>query len=339
VACCVHLRNAFWILSAPVTRATFRVIRKTANLVASVRVRGPFCLAIAAMVCALQSACSKDASARSAAGARKSSSAGVADPNHYSYAGTDVRGIPRYVNRTFTSDEREIFRRAFGIVSPSHIYLSDSTGDGVLKYDPEVKRCGWCYVDSFRLGFVSVRYPRETWDDLERRVHRMGRSSFATSTLLSSSSVSALDPNIQAEVIEMLDAARRVGFRLRIVSTYRSPQMEALLMAEGHGRTYTLTSLHSYGRAIDISVGDGNLSHQGTRTEWIAFRRWVIRHHGSDFRVLGAPDRTWDWPHVELPSSKIGFRSIEQALAAGRACLSGEAERACEFEPHLPRAN
>ena len=303
------------------------------------RVRGAFYVAICAALCALQSACTKDASARSEMGAEKSSRAGAVDPNPVSYAGTDAHGIPRYVNRTFTSDERAVLRHAFGIVSPSHIYLSDSTDDGVLKYDPAVKRCGWCYVDSFRIGFVSVRKPGETWDDLVRRVHGMRRSSFAPSSLVTSSSVSALDPDIQPEVTEMLATARRAGFALRIVSTYRSPQLEALLMAEGHGRTFTLTSLHSYGRAIDIAVGDGNLSHPATRSEWIAFRRWVTHYRGNDFRVLGTPERTWDWPHVEVPSSKIGFRSIDQALAAGRACLSGKAERACEFEPHLLRAN
>jgi len=303
------------------------------------RVRGAFYVAICAALCALQSACTKDASARSEMGAEKSSRAGAVDPNPVSYAGTDAHGIPRYVNRTFTSDERAVLRHAFGIVSPSHIYLSDSTDDGVLKYDPAVKRCGWCYVDSFRIGFVSVRKPGETWDDLVRRVKRMRRPSFAPSSLVTSSSVSALDPDIQPEVTEMLATARRAGFALRIVSTYRSPQLEALLMAEGHGRTFTLTSLHSYGRAIDIAVGDGNLSHPATRSEWIAFRRWVTHYRGNDFRVLGTPERTWDWPHVEVPSSKIGFRSIDQALAAGRACLSGKAERACEFEPHLLRAN
>jgi hypothetical protein len=323
-----------------VARPAFRVIAKRANLVVGVRVRAALFFAVGAVLCALQSACTRDASARSAKGAEKSSLAGGAvDPSRASYSGTDVRGIPRYVNRTFTSDERAILWRAFGIVSPSHIYLSDSTDDGVLKYDPTVKRCAWCYVDSYRLGFISVRKPGETWDDLDRRVHGMGRSSFAPPSLVTSNSVSTLDPDIQVEVTEMLAAARRAGFDLRIVSTYRSPQLEALLMAEGHGRTYTLTSLHSYGRAIDIAVGDGNLSHHATRAEWIAFRRWVTRYRGNDFRVLGAPDRTWDWPHVELPTSKIGFRSIEQALAAGRACLSGRVESACEFEPHLARTN
>jgi hypothetical protein len=219
------------------------------------------------------------------------------------------------------------------------MYLSDSTADGVLKYDPELKPCSSCYVDSFRLGYISVRKPGESWDDLERRVRGMRRSIFAPSSLVSTSSLTALDPDIQDEVKEMLDAARRSGFDLHVLTTYRSPQFEALLMAEGRGRTYTLTSLHSYGRALDIRVGDGNLNRRATRVEWIAFRRWVTHYRGNDFRVLGAPDHTWDWPHIELPSDKIGFRSIEQALAAGEACLSGGARRACEFAPQLPARN
>ena len=325
-------------MRASVATAGFRLIIKTANLAATVRERA-FYVAICAALCALPNACTKDASARSPMGAEKSSHGATVDPDRASYAGTDARGIPHYVNRTFTSDERAVLRHAFGVVSPSHIYLSDSTDDGVLKYDPAVKRCRSCYVYSFRLGFVSVRKPGETWDDLVRRVKGMDRPAFAPSSLIASSSVSTLDPNVQVEVTEMLAAARRARFQLRIVATYRSPQREALLMSKGDGRTYTLTSLHSYGRAIDIAVGDGNLNHPATRFEWIAFRRWVTRYRGNDFRVLGTPQHTWDWPHVELPSSKIGFRSIDQALAAGRACLSGKAERACEFEPHLPRAN
>jgi hypothetical protein len=167
----------------------------------------------------------------------------------------------------------------------------------------------------------------------------MRRSSFPPLSLVTTSSLNALDPDIQDEVKEMLDTARRSGFDLHVVTTYRSPQFEALLMAEGRGRTYTLTSLHSYGRAIDIRVGDGNPNHRATRTEWVAFRRWVTHYRGNDFRVLGTPDHTWDWPHVEVPSDKIGFRSIEQALAAGRACLSGGTRGLCVFAPHLPPAN
>jgi Bacterial protein of unknown function (DUF882) len=311
-----------------VADTAFRVIGARDNAVGGKRVGTALVFAFVASTCSLASGCGKDANA--GAISDQALSARTKQSSTANYSGTDFRGIPRYVNRTFTSEERAILRQAFGVVSPSHIYLSDSTNDGALKYDPEVKTCSWCYVDSFRLGYISVRSPGESWDDLERRVHRMRRSS----------SLSSLDPDIQDEVREMLDAARRSGFDLHVVTTYRSPQFEALLMAEGHGRTFTLTSLHSYGRAIDITVvGDGNLHHRPTRIEWIAFRRWVTHYRGTDFRVLGTPDHTWDWTHVEVPSDKIGFRSIEQALAAGKACLSGGARGLCLFAPHLPPAN
>jgi hypothetical protein len=282
----------------------------------------------AVLLAAFQSGCGREATAHPA---KRALDAEV--------AGTDSRGIPRYVARRFSDDERSILREAFGVVNPSHLYISDSTADGVLKYDPEVKRCPSCYVNSFRIGFVSVRNNGETWDELERRVRGMRRSSFPPSTLVSTASLGALDPDVQQDARGMLDAARRAGFRLRVVSTYRSPQQEALLMAEGGGRTYTLTSLHSYGRAIDINVDDGNLRHASTRRDWIAFRRWVSHYRGTEFRVLGTPTSTWDWPHVEMPSEHVGFRNIAQAIDAGRVCLSSGLRESCEFKPHLPGAH
>jgi hypothetical protein len=65
----------------------------------------------------------------------------------------------------------------------------------------------------------------------------------------------------------------------------------------------------------------------------------VTRFHGNVFHVLGAADKTWDWPHVELPSDKIGFRSIDAAVAEGRKCLSDVRRRACEFLPNLPQGH
>lgn len=114
---------------------------------------------------------------------------------------------------------------------------------------------------------------------------------------------------------------------------------EAFLMAEGKGRTHTLTSNHSYGRALDVVVDDGNRAHPRTMRDWIAFRRWVTQYRaptGESFRVLGRPDYSWDWPHVELPSSTIGFETIDQAIARGRACLAPGAAIPCNFPPHLP---
>lgn len=253
-----------------------------------------------------------------------------------SYAGTDIRGVPHYFRGRLGAPEIRALREAFGVVSTSHLYISDSTRSGLLKYDTQVKTCSTCYVNSYRVGFVSIRKKGESWEDLERRTRSTNRRSFPASSLVASNSVAAMDPDVQGEVIEMLDAARKAGFAVHVVATYRSPELEAVLMAEGQGRTHTLTSLHSYGRAIDVQIGDGNLNNPNTRGRWIAFRDWVTRYRGSDFRVLGAPDHSWDWQHVELPSDRIGFRSIDAAVVAARSCLSQTSLRACEFQPHLP---
>jgi hypothetical protein len=287
---------------------------------------------IPALLVAFASGCGRDAAAHPLPVATYSQA------DAHSYSGTDARGVPHYLARPLSDEARRVLRQAYGVVSASHLYVSDSTPDGLLKYDPQPKPCSTCYVNSYRIGFISVRKPGESWDELERRVSTLSRSSFSASSLVSSSSVSAMDPDVQDEVRQMLDAARGAGFQLRVVSTYRSPEQEAILMTEGRGRTHTLTSLHSYGRAIDVRVGDGNLNNPSTRRSWIAFRRWVTGFHGNDFRVLGSPDRSWDWAHVELPSDRVGFHTVEDAIAAARACLARSAAGACEFRPHLAQA-
>jgi hypothetical protein len=291
------------------------------------------------------SACAGDQPANAAPGhgrpSAENDAASIAssiDSDAIKYAGTDERGVPRYFKGNLSTDAASILRRAFGVLSPSHLYISDSTRSGLLKYDPRPKPCAACYVNSYRIGFISVRRPGESWDDLQRRLPTLTRRSFPKSSLITSSSVASMDPDVQTEVTQMLAAAQRTGFHTHIVSTYRSPEQEAVLMREGGGRTHTLTSLHSYGRAIDIRIDDGNLNRPSTRRDWIAFRRWVTHFHGDDFRVLGTTDKSWDWPHVELPSDRIGFRSVDAAVAAGRTCLGSGSPAACEFPPHLPRS-
>ena len=98
-----------------------------------------------------------------------------------------------------------------------------------------------------------------------------------------------------------------------------------------------MTSLHSYGRALDIVVDDGDLRHAATKASWVAFRRWVSSYHHDEFRILGTPDNTWDWPHVEIPSAHIGFRTIEEALARARTCSATVgAPVSCDFYSALP---
>lgn len=260
-------------------------------------------------------------------------------PNAAAYQGVDARGIPHYSSVELSGADADLLRRAYGIADPHRLYVSDSTEEGILKYDTQRKRCLTCYVNSYRIGYVSVRRPGESWDQAERRVRATTPTYFTGIPTPSSTSTADLDPEVRPLAEAMLRDARAAGYRLRVTTTYRSPLREAFLMAEGRGRTHTLTSNHSYGRALDIVVDDGDRGNAHTRRDWIAFRLWVTRYRtpiGESFRVLGRLDHTWDWPHVELPSSTIGFRSIDEAIARARTCLAAGAAVPCNFPPHLP---
>lgn len=253
--------------------------------------------------------------------------------------GVDARGIPHYATVELSSADADLLRRAYGIEDPHQLYVSDSTDEGILKYDTQRKRCLTCYVNSYRIGYVSVRRPGESWDQAERRVRATTPTHFTGGTTPSSTSTADLDPDVRPLAEAMLRDARAGGYRLRVMATYRSPLREACLMAEGRSRTHTLTSNHSYGRALDIVVDDGDRGNAHTRRDWIAFRRWVTRYKtpsGESLRVLGRLDHTWDWPHVELPSSTIEFVSIDEAIVHARRCLAPSATVSCNVPPHLP---
>ena len=256
------------------------------------------------------------------------------------YEGVDGRGIPHYATAVSLSiDDAQVLRRAYGVTDPHRLYVSDSSGEGVLKYDTQLKRCLTCYVNSYRIGYVSVRQPGELWEDAERRVRTTSPRVFTGGADPASESTSDLDPDVRPLAERMLRDARAAGFHLNVIATYRSPLREAFLMAEGKGRTHTLTSNHSYGRALDIVIDDGNRGHPKTRRDWVAFREWVLKYRTpteESFRILGTPDRSWDWPHVELPAAHIGFATIEEAIIRGRSCLAPRSVVPCNFAPHLP---
>ncbi|HEY5061590.1 MAG TPA: M15 family metallopeptidase [Gemmatimonadaceae bacterium] len=263
--------------------------------------------------------------------------------------GTDTRGIPHYITRQFSTRDRGLLLDAYGVDDPQWLYLSDSTDSAILKYDSKEKRCRTCYVDSYRVGYLSMRRVGEIWDDFEVRIRRMHRWEFPLSAILPAESLDDLDPAARVAFTALLDAARRAGFHLSIRETYRSPEREALLFAEGRGRTYTATSMHSYGRAVDIVVNDGRLDHAATRAEWIRFRRFVLSQPGRPFRLIGLVDQTFDWPHVEMPDDHLGFRSLDDAIAFAARCttdsaradppssaaLGGGVPDPCVFVPHL----
>jgi hypothetical protein len=238
--------------------------------------------------------------------------------------GTDARGIPHYLTGPFSASEHALLFAAYGIDDPTRLYMSDSTESAILKYDAIEKRCLSCYVDSYRVGFLSLRRVGEGWSAFESRIRRLTPSDFPASARQLDTSLDDLTPAARSAFGKLLTAGRATGFHLTVRETYRSPAREALLFAEGRGRTYTATSMHSYRRAVDIIVGDGRIRNASTRAEWVRFRQFVLTRGGA-FRLIGRPDYSWDWPHVELVADNIGFRSIESALAFAARCTTDSA--------------
>jgi hypothetical protein len=235
-----------------------------------------------------------------------------------SYAGRDAAGVPHYLTRPFSPDERELLRRRFGIEDPSRLYLSDSTDQGHLNYDTERDPGATRLVRSYRVGAASIRLPGESWEELERRLRTMRPSDFGPDARAVDTTLAALDSLARPRFARLLAAARAAGFPVRVTETYRSPERQAYLMVKGGGLTFTATSMHSAGHAVDLVIGDGNLRNPETRAHWIAFRRWVAGFEGGRFRLLGTPERSWDWPHIELADAPLGFRSVEELLRAAR---------------------
>jgi hypothetical protein len=233
------------------------------------------------------------------------------------YAGRDEDGAPRYIQRPFSHEERRLLRDHFGIQEPGRLYLSDTTAEAYLNYDTERDPGAGRLVRSYRIGAPSVRFPGETWEELELRLAAMRPNDFPPVAAVADTALASLDPEARPEFERMLAAARRAGHRVKVVETHRTPERQAYLLVSGGGLTFTATSKHSSGRAIDVIVGDGNLKHQRTRARWIAFRRWVTSYEGGRFRLIGLPDRSWDWPHIELPGPD-GYRSIEALLLAAQ---------------------
>ena len=170
-----------------------------------------------------------------------------------------------------------------------------------------------------------MRRPAESWEAFEQRMRGKRVKDFSPKARNIQRSLDSLDPESRAAFSRLIDDGRRAGFRLSIGETYRTPEREALLFALGHGRTYTATSMHSYGRAVDITVDDGRLAHRATRRDWVRFRQFVLAQRWARFHLIGTADRTWDWPHVELASPALGFHSIDDALTFAALCTSDSA--------------
>ena len=92
------------------------------------------------------------------------------DDDAASYEGHNAEGIPHYATQEFSVEDSITLRRAYGIEDPHRLYLSDSSDTALLEYDSRAKACRGCFVDSYDVGFMSVRRPGESWEQAEQRV-------------------------------------------------------------------------------------------------------------------------------------------------------------------------
>jgi hypothetical protein len=238
-----------------------------------------------------------------------------------SYMGRDAHGVPHYIDRLFSGEEQALLREHFGIEDPSRLYLSDSSSMAYLVYDTERDRRG-TVVMSHRVDGASIRQPGETWEELERRIREMPPSAFHRKVRVPDTSVGSLHPVARAQFERMLAAARRAGFRVRVAETARSAERQAYLLSRGRGGTFTATSRHTEGWAVDVIVGDGNLRHRRTRHKWIGFRRWLMARSDGPWHIIGTPERSWDWAHIEISGGRTGFQSVEELLAVAQVCAA-----------------
>jgi hypothetical protein len=252
-------------------------------------------------------------------GLAPSATAAAAYPR-VSYAGRDEAGVPRYLQRFFSDEERRLLREQFGIEDPRRLYLSDTLPSASLVYDSDWDRGERHLVSSYRVGAPSVRRPGETWEELERRLAETSPASFPRSVRRADASLASLDSVVRPQVERMLGAARRAGFRVRVTEARRTAERQAYLLTLDGRLTHTATSRHAEGFAVDVVVDDGNLGNSVTRKHWIAFRRWVLANERKSFRLIGDPDRSWDWPHIEFVDGPPAFRSVEELLATARWC-------------------
>ncbi len=252
-----------------------------------------------------------------------------------------VRWVGRDADRTLSADDRALLRSVFGIDDVRRLYLP-ATGGEVLRYAARPSGCpdesrttrhDTCRVVSVRVGLAAPRTADETWDAYAARVTRGGTRSWLAGGRTAYSGLDALDSDARPAFERLVEDARRAGFPVHVRETYRTPERQAFILARNDGRTTTATSAHSYGRAVDISVGDGRIGRRSTYHTWVAFRRWVTEQQGGAFRLIGTPERTWDWPHVEYVGAAsggapLGYRSVDALVAAARACQAGAASAA-----------
>lgn len=183
------------------------------------------------------------------------------------------------------------------------------------------------HVPTHRLDQPTNKLPDETWPQYEQRV--LANRTFSPDTARVSD-LGALVPEVADSTRSLISAARAAGVALTPDETRRSQERQEMLFQRGRAgnpgdvATWTLTSNHTPGRAVDFS---------GTP----AALQWLQQNapaHG--FNVLGAMDPG----HVEMPGGAAQSVAQSVAQAAPRAPITpaGRQPFYAQEPPVLPSA-
>lgn len=143
------------------------------------------------------------------------------------------------------------------------------------------------HVPTHRLDQPTNRLPSESFPQYEQRV--LHQTSWSPDTA-ATSMLGAVDPDVQSAAQRMMTDASKAGVRLTPVETKRSQERQEMLFQKGRTApgsvvTWTLTSDHTPGRAIDFDEHSAN---------------WLQKNAPTyGFNVMGAMDPG----HVSMPSA------------------------------------
>lgn len=192
-----------------------------------------------------------------------------------------------------------------GVTDPSRVY--EKNGHPVVDTG-QADANG--HVPTHRLDQPTNRQPGETWEQYEARA--LGRRSFSPDTA-AIRDIGALDPDVQAKTRALIAAAKQAGHSLDIGETRRTQERQEMLFQKGRSQpgdvaTWTLTSDHTPGRAVDFVV-NGDTTGRDPGYSWLQAN---APKYG--FSVMGQMDPG----HVSAPTSSAANGNRQPSVSVGQ---------------------
>jgi hypothetical protein len=236
------------------------------------------------------------------------------------------------------------------IIGADSLGVTDSTKvhqnpQGAWVYDT-ASRTSDGKVPTHRLDGVSGRRPGETWEQYEARVLATPLSSYPKSALTPDRRLSSLAPAVQNQFSSLIEEAKKQGINVGVGETARSVTRQELLFHQGRGgdkhspSTWTLTSNHADGRAVDFTGSQANLARLGK----LAVARGFVTVDGDPGHI-SMPAPASDFAHV-LPDVVVnGVRGGNELQAKSDTAMAlrdkkyGGSAQGNPFYMNLPKSD